>query len=87
MMQSVADVEPGPLQDACSNSGTLVRAEVSVVGVSMEMIVEHGHNDTALGSNAYCPRPSNSLPPSKMGASCALSVLVCVTWRVDGWNA
>lgn len=86
-MQSVADVEPGPLQDACPNTGTLGRAEVSVVGVPMEMIVEHGHNDTAFGSNACCPRPSNSFPPSQVDSFCALSVLVCVTWRVDRKNA
>jgi len=86
-MQSVADVEPGPLQDACPNTGTLGRAEVSVVGVSMEMIVEHGHNDTAFGSNACCPRPSNSFRPSQVDSVCALSVLVCVTWRVDQKNA
>lgn len=82
-IQSVAVVEPGPLQNACPNTGTLGRAEVSVAGVSMEMIVEHGHNDTAFGSNACCPRPSNSFPPSQVDSFCALSVLVCVTWRVD----
>lgn len=86
-MQAVADVEPGPLQDACPGVARLLVPKCQLVRVSMEMIVEHGHNETVPGSHACCPRPSNSLPPSQVDALCGLSVLVCVTWRVDQWNA
>jgi hypothetical protein len=63
---------------------------VSVVGVSMEMLGGHGHNDTALGSDVCCPRPSNSFPPSRIGALCALAVAGVrhlARGLVEWWNA
>ncbi|KAH6612691.1 hypothetical protein C7974DRAFT_83405 [Boeremia exigua] len=88
MMQAVADVEPGPLQDACPNShfGALGRAEVSAVGVSMEMIVEHDHIDTA-AADACLPQAKQQLPAVARRMLSARSVPACVTWRVGWWNA